>query len=953
MRSDLLHADFRRRCRLSLFTALKSLPVWPWLVLALALLDALWPLPDGLRRALAFAFLGAFLIWLGFLAVKALRRTASEAEIALDIERRHGALGSALSNTLDLEKQLNAGCLRPRSQGLAKSALEDYRKRVAGFDLGRALLPPAPVRSLQRAGFALAIALTLAAIFHSQVAHQCRRYLSSSAEVPPLSDIILTLKAPSSVLYGSPLLVEVMAEGRDPGEVQITWRNADGKSEPVTLPLFRKAEGSYAVQIASVRSDLVLQAHTPDGRSLSTKVPVKVILTPRFENAELTIKYPEYTGLPPRSSPWPYSDIKVLSGSTLDFVIHSNRPLASGSLAILDPFGGAPELSPMKADKSAPASVAASLLANRNMRLQLSLVDTAGNPSSENREFAVAITEDKEPSLDFVTPDKDSFIADDHSFTLKVRASDDYGIASIRLHTSVNGKDPQKYPYAIAAKPPQLSAVAELPISIRKLGLKEGDTLTLQAETVDNCPSPHLVLSRIITLTVVSKEDYNEYLRQTTSFDMVIEKYSQVAGKMHDLAELQKQLAKDIAEHQADPKKHSDTNLLKRQAELAARTQDLAKDLRALNRDKPLYDIEKEVGKELEELAAELEKAAQEAQEAADKAAAGAKPTPRALQDLAKAAEKLAEKLGGGAQEAQEELVPALEEVALMEALVRDFNLIEELTRKQAQLAAATRRFDNPRQLDAQDRLALSRLSKEQKRVADLLATIPDSLRANAELAQDVFPKAAESALEMAERLDELALHELGDEAATALLTYQGQAAAELTESLHQQLLSLFEKGQNCEGACQANNNEFDQHLRLLRQLKPGKTFSQLCKGRKGKGKPGQGQGQGSGSGQGEGEGSSAQPGYNAGSGEFGLMGSESLSKRRHDGKAAAAKGELSSASAQLNPGGNSSDTKLANAEASPTGSDAPLNEFRAAADAYFKKVGGSTETPKALPKNN
>ncbi|MEW6307234.1 MAG: hypothetical protein AB1705_27590, partial [Verrucomicrobiota bacterium] len=115
--------------------------------------------------------------------------------------------------------------------------------------------------------------------------------------------------------------------------------------------------------------------------------------------------------------------------------------------------------------------------------------------------------------------------------------------------------------------------------------------------------------------------------------------------------------------------------------------------------------------------------------------------------------------------------------------------------------------------------------------VAEELASVEKQLRKDAKGAEELFPKAAQSARDLADRIEELRLESLARQATGQMLAGAGDTSFQLADRLRAEMEKLF-------GECKSQgqpqmSNELDQYLRLTRNCQPGNTFSQMMQSRK------------------------------------------------------------------------------------------------------------------------
>jgi hypothetical protein len=395
-----------------------------------------------------------------------------------------------------------------------------------------------------------------------------------------------------------------------------------------------------------------------------------------------------------------------------------------------------------------------------------------------------------------------------------------------------------------------------LNLDLKTMDLKSGDTITLFAEAVDTSPEEHMGRSKSVILTVITVEEYNQFLRERTDLDDLSNKYSDLLNQFHDLVEqqraiseqseaLQKQLAQ--APNEAAQKKFDE--LVARQNEVNTQLNKLAERMDTFVRDQPLYDIEAELKETLRAKASEIRESTKENDAATQTAASRTTNSQGQRQlnqpivsDFESASDQQLAKLGGAENQAREEMIQPLEDLALMQEIMKDLNRIQDLDAAQRDLAQQAKAYDRNGPLAREDQLALKNMAAQQKAISDALQEVRDKLRSDAYAAEENFPKASESAHDIADMMDDLRLQLNAGKATDAMLQARGDQSAQLAQRVSDDLNKLFSK---CQGQGQGMSNEVDSYLSLKRGMNPGRNFQQMMQSRKfGSGnKPGNGMG--------------------------------------------------------------------------------------------------------------
>jgi len=802
----------------------------------------------GIDLLLGVGLLGLFACcgWIAWVRRPAFEHTARV------LESRDARLGSKLINLLQLRDQENDASLTPMTRQLAGLAIGTYSEELRGVDLNKAARTDAVRRDAKRTGWAL-LAFAAVLVLGIQITKvELPRFLDPFGDHPPYSFTRIEIVDPGAdgaeVTYHATFLVAAQTKGHRPGELFLSWFPVGQPEAVVTLPMFDKGERGFAQQIEGIESDIIVIAHTKNRHSLSKQRRIAVELTPKLEKIFVKTVPPAYTGLKSDEHPLALKNLKALAGTELTFRVQSNRPLREGRIVLVRGPGDT-EKFPMK--PTLENEVAGTFTAKESGRLVFTLIDRDGHPSVEKWECALQVTHDLGPDVQITNPNSDTFVAMDFKVEPLIEANDDYGIKTLRIHQAKNDVygEPRVIHYDTVTRNPRESFTLDL----ATMNLASGDTITLFAEAIDTAPEPHLARSKTVTLTVITVEEYNQFLRERTDMADIEQKYSDLLNKLHDLVEEQRKVSEEIAALQKQLEKTPSEaaqkkidELTARQNELNARLNKLADNMDKFVRDQPLYDLESELQKVLSEKAQEIRESTKQ-NDAAMKdlvqAQGQQKPDPAMLSGMKKASDDQLAKLGGAEQEAREEIIEPVEDLALLQEIMKDLNRVEELANAQKELAAQAKAYDRPGPLTREDQLALKDLAAQQKEIGEALAEVEDKLWEDGKAAKEKFPKAAESAQNIAQAIGDLNLQRHAGNATKAMLEGRGEQSAQLSQQVSNELESLF--GQ-CKGQQGEMSDELDGYLKLTRGLKPGNNFKQMMQCKK------FGNGKESGSGRGE-----------------------------------------------------------------------------------------------------
>ena len=876
-----------------------ALCAWPSVfgyVIAAFALDVVLHLAAGPRVALLAGFglliagmlaAGAYVAWM--------RRNSSE-HTARVLENRDPRLGSKLINVLQLQAQTEDRAVAPLTRELAGMAIAGYVEELRDEDLPKLAQTDRVRRDAKRAAYGLAAFAALLGLASPITRTEVPRFFDPFGDHPPFSFTQIEITDPdddsTAVVYGQSLILTTKARGHRPGELFLSYFAPENPAARTTVPMFDKGERGFTQQIEGIKTNLVVFAHTKNEHSVSKQRRISVIFTPKLEKAFVTIAPPAYTNLVPEERTLQFKPLKALEGSTLTFRLLSNRPLASGRISVAADSG---TVVPVTMESSGGNEAVGSITAKESSRLKFSLTDSDGFDSQETWELALTVTHDLPPEVSINNPNSDTFVAMDFKVAPVIEANDDYGLATVRMHQARNSVFVE--PRTVSYEKPPLHAREGLTFDFKHMDVESGDTISFFAEAIDNAPTPHLVRSKTITLTVITTEEYNQFLRERLDLGDIEAKYAKMLNEFHDLVEQQKEIGEqiDALKQQLEAAKTDveKAALQKKLDELIAKQQQLNQQLNQVAdtmenfvRDQPLYDVEAELKETLAEKAQEIRDSTKANNETMKELAAQtpqgqqppdakqppgnqqSAPSQKMLDDFKQASDAQLAKLGATEQSAREQVQQPLADMSLLHEIIKDINRFKELYEAQKQLAEQSKAYNRPGPLSREDQIALKDMAALEKQIGDELDAVEQKLWEDGKAAKEKFPKAGQSAQDLAQQMGDLRLQSIAHQATGAMLEGRGDQGAQLAENLRSEMEKLFTQ---CNSKGGEMDDELDQYMTIQRSMNPGNSFKQMMQTRK------FGQGRGFKQGQGA-QGNGGSDGYAVITGpNANVMGNESM----------------------------------------------------------------------------
>ncbi len=436
---------------------------------------AVWALGDGrwlsgpaAAPALCWVTLGAFGAAGAAAAARRVRRATARDAVVRHVEAERALRAGALRVALEVGGAGTMGAfaaaqlapaLSPRADALAPAWRRELARGAAGGGVALA------------AGVALLVA-------------SARRWDDGAAALAhPVDAARGTLLAPlhfvgapARTARGRAVQLTLDAPGRR--RVALAWRVAGRGWE--TREAVPDARGRAAFAIGALDADLAAVA--TDGRARTDTLRVAVDDRAFVGGVRLHAVYPVYLGVPDAELP-PSDTVRVPRGTVLELRAHASAPLARAALVA----GGAAYAAARDGD-----SLAVRWTPGGAVRLAWDAVARDGGPVDVPEPFVVVAVPDAAPvaaaALRTAAYDGASPVA------VAVTASDDHGLASVRLHVLRRGADGRE---AAAGAPAVLLAAGAgitaawsgtATVDPARLGIGPGETAVVRVEAVDASP---------------------------------------------------------------------------------------------------------------------------------------------------------------------------------------------------------------------------------------------------------------------------------------------------------------------------------------------------------------------------------------------------------------------------------------------------------------------------------
>jgi hypothetical protein len=482
-------------------------------LLALLALDNVLHLPQALRLPLAVVLAGWVVVEFYRKVLTLALRRFTPAYAARWLETHRGIGGNVLINAHHFQRD----GVRAEWAPYISPLLDSSRSILSGIPPRSIWLTSQLKKWLGGLVVLLVIWTALVAIFPRYVFNGIERIFMPLADIPPIGSWSLELKPSTrvSLVEGDKLDITVRVEpqlalkSRAPVP-ELVWsdgaefgtQSLSAAQHATMLPTQDPHEFNFS--FSAVHQPFTFYVQEDDSRSVS--VPVDVLPLPQIKSSVFHITPPAYTGLKPFDQPGPPASLEVPEGST----VTSALQLSAETPKVLWRAGTA------ATDRTEAMNMSAEgwqieRLVNESGAYEVLAVPPTGGDPRVLAQGEITATPDHPPEVDFVTDDRNRAVNPGGTVEVKIKATDDYGVASLALQIAASD-DPSTARVIKAWKylgPPgdKEPAPESYSISLDPSVFTPGSTFLLTAQAADFSPAGQKTTSRPIVLRVAGLAD--------------------------------------------------------------------------------------------------------------------------------------------------------------------------------------------------------------------------------------------------------------------------------------------------------------------------------------------------------------------------------------------------------------------------------------------------------------
>jgi len=483
-------------------------------------IDWLFWLPALLRMVVAALFLLGFMASTWRWLITPLRARLEADEIAARLEQHFPHLQDRLSSTVNFLVNPSAGSPRMIQQVIANTD-----ELVSSMSLHEILALRPLMRQMLLLVFAIAMVVCVTMTSSNWMRTGLYRYIYPFGEIDwPRRVAIQPLTSHHAVPIGESFTVKLRVDRGLSSSLRSVVRIKDADGNISSLAMQRDEGNRFYATINVVTSDLQYWFEAGDATTKKHPFTLQAVRRPEVVSMNAQVFAPPYAlNHPPRTSDFSQGSVEATIGGKVVVQLKASKPIQVShggnhvGLRLAD--GTILALEATSPDKTA-------LTTTLSIRHDVSFhVELQGNDGLTNRGgllYTIHAAEDTPPIVLIERPQATVEVTPTGQVDFGIRASDDFGIASLQLKATGPRKT-DEYTIPLLNQATQddndlrVVRMANGSLLLQKYNLHAGDTLRLQAVSVDNrdldSGGPQTAHSSRVVLRIISQLEFSIRMR--------------------------------------------------------------------------------------------------------------------------------------------------------------------------------------------------------------------------------------------------------------------------------------------------------------------------------------------------------------------------------------------------------------------------------------------------------
>ena len=483
-----------------------------------AFVDWLMPLPSAVRIALLVIGVGVIGYLLYKYLVQPIRASLTLRDVALNVEQNHPNLEDRLVSAIEFG---NREATDPIEAHMLQRLLDDTTERVKGINFKATIDHSRTRKHVGIAALVVVGCFVLSMLFPTEIHTSLLRVLVPWEKTDPILTTKLVVEPGNArILRGKSLPIHVTVTGKSAEKVVLTYGNVGEQSVPASETEKAKQQSKsvinmlqnpddkrgFAYEIFNIDADM--EYYVVANEATSERYTVEVFEMPKVTEISVAYTYPDYTGLKSVVQTGT-GNIQAVVGTQAEIKLTTNKAIQTATFTrrtdTKDGFlASAAEKLNMTPEPVSTAMVISDgntltttidVVEDGTYTVELLCIDGFNNEIPI--EYAIKAIPDDDPEVAIKEPGRDIKTTKLGEVEVVAEATDDYGIAELKLMYRVGSDELQELSMEPATSTPIVEQESGEAIQRRvadgtytfyleEFDVEPGDIISYYAHAVDN-----------------------------------------------------------------------------------------------------------------------------------------------------------------------------------------------------------------------------------------------------------------------------------------------------------------------------------------------------------------------------------------------------------------------------------------------------------------------------------
>ncbi|MDE0327245.1 MAG: hypothetical protein OXN27_25240 [Candidatus Poribacteria bacterium] len=479
-----------------------------------AFVDWLMPLPSAVRIALLVIGVGVIGYLLYKYLVQPIRASLTLRDIALNVERNHPNLEDRLVSAIEFGNRESAD---PIEAHMLQRLLDDTTERVKDINFKATIDHSRTRKHVSIAALVVVGCFVLSMLFPTEIHTSLLRVLVPWEKTDPILTTKLVVEPGNArILRGKSLPIHVTVTGKSAEKVVLMYGNIGEQSVPASetketgqqINMLQNPDDKRGFSYEIFNIDADMEYYVIANEATSERYTVEVFEMPKVTEISVAYTYPDYTGLKPVVQTGT-GNIQAVVGTQAEIKLTTNKAIQTATFtrrtdtrdgflaSAAEKLNMTPEpvSTPMVISDGNTLTTTVDVVEDGTYTVELLCIDGFNNEIPI--EYAIKAIPDNVPEVAIKEPGRDVKTTKLGEVEVVAEATDDYGIAELKLMYRVGSDEQQE----LIMEPATSTPIAEqesgeaiqrrvadgtYTFYLEEFDVEPGDIISYYAHAIDN-----------------------------------------------------------------------------------------------------------------------------------------------------------------------------------------------------------------------------------------------------------------------------------------------------------------------------------------------------------------------------------------------------------------------------------------------------------------------------------